>query len=151
MWFYMIRTILINCGSTCHRFCRRSWFISLNIVDNWSPRLWKNGFQHFCQKSNLYHGFGRNRLGQDDRNDRGIISGFRRKCNFDMCFTGQSPHFPENLDFHVLCLNCLFFAGGHMCEAFIFQNIEYTPFFSKQIYPICFHGFHGFPEISIFS
>jgi hypothetical protein len=27
--------------------------------------------------------------------------------------------FPENLDFHFLCLNNLFLFGGQICEAFI--------------------------------
>ena len=66
----MIRTILINCGSTCHRICRRSWF-KLSNCPKTEPRTFcKNGFQHFRQKSNLYLGFGRNCLGQNYRNDR---------------------------------------------------------------------------------
>ena len=44
----------------------------------------KRGFQHFCQKLNFYRGFTGNRLGQNDRNDRGIISGFHKNSDFDM-------------------------------------------------------------------
>ena len=64
-----------------------------------------------------------NRLGQNDRNDRGIISGFHQKSEFDPCFTNQSPCFPENPDFRFLCLNNIFLFGGQICEAFIF--LEY--------------------------
>ena len=64
-----------------------------------------------------------NSLGQNDRNDRGIILGFHQKSDFDACFAGQSPCFHENLDFHSLCLNNLFLSGGQICEAFIF--LEY--------------------------
>ena len=84
----------------------------------------KSGFQHFCQQLVFYHGFGRNRLGQNDRNDRGIILGFHQKSDFDSCFAGQSPCFPENLNFHFLCLNNLCLFGGQICEAFI--CLEYT-------------------------
>ena len=88
-----------------------------------SARLLKNHFQHFRQKLNFYRGFQLNRLGQNDRNDRGIISGFRQKSDFATCFAGQSPCFPENLDFHFLSLNNWFLFGGQICEAFIF--LEY--------------------------
>ena len=57
-----------------------------------------------------------NRLGQNDRNDRGIISGFHQKSDFDSCFTCQSPCFLENPDFHVLCLTNVFFLRGQICE-----------------------------------
>ena len=60
-----------------------------------------------------------NRLGQNDRNDRGIISDFYKKYEFDRRFAGQSQCFLENHDFHFLCLNNLFLFGGHICEAFI--------------------------------
>ena len=33
--------------------------------------------------------------------DRGIISGFRRKVGFDLCFTGRRPLFEENWDFQM--------------------------------------------------
>ena len=39
------------------------------------------------------------RLGQNVRNDRGIIPRFHKECDFDMCFTSQSPDFPTNLNF----------------------------------------------------
>ena len=32
----------------------------------------------------LYHGFGEKCLGQNDRNDRGIILGFHRNCHFEL-------------------------------------------------------------------
>ena len=51
----------------------------------------KNGLQHFCQKLNFDYGFMGNHLGQNDRNDRGIISGFHQNSDFDLCFAGQSP------------------------------------------------------------
>ena len=38
----------------------------------WVPDVWKNGFRHFRQNSNCCYEFGRNRLGQNDRIDRGI-------------------------------------------------------------------------------
>ena len=72
---------------------------------NESQTFGKNRFQHFRQKLNFYLGFTGNRLGQNDRNDRGIISGFHQNSDFDPYFAGQSPCFPENLDFHFLCLN----------------------------------------------
>ena len=56
-----------------------------------SQTFWKYGFQHFCQKTTCYHEFRGNRLGQNDRNDRGIISGFHGNSDFDMRFTGRSP------------------------------------------------------------
>ena len=70
----------------------------------------------------------KDRLGQNVRNDRRIISGFHQKNDFDPYFAGQSPCFPENLEFYFLCLNNLFLCGGHICEAFI--SLEY------RIYPI---------------
>ena len=77
----------------------------------------------FVKKLYFYNGFERNRLGQNVRNDRGIILGFQQKSDFDPCFAGQSPCVPENLDFHFLCLNHLFLFGGQICKAFIF--LEY--------------------------
>ena len=64
-----------------------------------------------------------NRLGQNDQNDRGIISSFHKNNDFDPCFAGQSPGFPENPDFHFLCLNNLFLFEGQICEAFICLEI----------------------------
>ena len=63
------------------------------------------------------------RLGQNDRNERRIISRFHQNSDFDLCFAGQSPCFLENLDFLVLCLDNLFLFGGQICEQFIF--LEY--------------------------
>ena len=65
----------------------------------------KHGFQLFRQKLHFYHGFMGNCLGQNDRNDHGIILGFHQKSDFDLCFAGQSPCFPENTNLHFLCLN----------------------------------------------
>ena len=42
-------------------------------------------------KTSHYHGFGTNCLGRNVCIDRGIISGFHKKCNFYMCVAGQSP------------------------------------------------------------
>ena len=36
---------------------------------------------------------------------------FIKSHDSDLCFAGQSPCFPENLDFHFLCLNNLFLFG----------------------------------------
>jgi hypothetical protein len=97
---------------------------SSNIDPKLSPRLLNtNPFQHFCQKLHFYQGFQSNRLGQNDCNDCGIISGFRQNNDFDPCFAGQRLCFPENLDFHFLGLNNQFLFGGQICEAFIF--LEY--------------------------
>ena len=90
----------------------------------------KSGNQHFCPKPNIYYGFKGNCLGQNVHNDRGIISGFREKCHFDLWFAGQSPCFPENLNFCFFCLNNSFPCGEHIREAFIFLD------------PIHSHGFH---------
>ena len=60
------------------------------------------------------------RLGQNVRNDRGIISRFHQNHDFGMCFTGQSQYFPENSDFHFLFLNNLFLFEGQIREALIF-------------------------------
>jgi hypothetical protein len=68
---------------------------------------------------NFYRGFGGNHLGQNVRNDCGIISGFHKNSDFDQCFAGQSPCFPEALDSHVLCLKNQFLFGGQICEALI--------------------------------
>jgi hypothetical protein len=84
-----------------------------------SQTFWKIHFQHFCQKLNFYRGFTGNRLGQNDRNDRGIISDFYEKCDFDRRFAGQSHFFPERPDFHFLCLNKWLLLGRQICEAFI--------------------------------
>ena len=74
----------------------------------------KNVNQHVCQKSNFYYGFKGSRLGQNVRNDRGIISHFHKKHDFDTRFTNQSLCFAENHDFHVLILNGLFFFRGYI-------------------------------------
>jgi hypothetical protein len=75
----------------------------------------KNGFQHFRQKSSLHYGCRRNRLGarlgQHVRIDHGIITGFHESHDFDKRFTGQTPCFPENLDFYFLRVNNLFIFG----------------------------------------
>ena len=42
-----------------------------------------------------------------------------KKCDFDKRFAGQSQCFPENHDFHFLCLNNLFLFEGQICETFI--------------------------------
>ena len=51
--------------------------------------------QHFCQKLNFRYGFIGNRVGQNVRNDRGIIPGVHKIHDFDICFTNQSPDFQE--------------------------------------------------------
>ena len=84
---------------------------------SWAPFFWKIHFQHICQELNFCRGFMGNRLGQNDRIDRGIISFFHKKCDFDPCFAGQSPCFPENLNSYFLCLNNWFLFGGQICEA----------------------------------
>ena len=71
----------------------------------------KNGFQHYRPTLNFYWGFVRNRLGQNDRNDCGIISGVHPKCDFDKSFTSQSHYFPESPDCYFLCLINLFIFG----------------------------------------
>ena len=81
-----------------------------------------------------------NRLGQNVRNDRGIILGFHQKSDFDPCFAGQSPCFPEYLDFHFLCFNNLFLFGGEICEAFMFLEYRITPSsFVRTNIPVDFH------------
>ena len=67
-----------------------------------SPFYRKIENQHFCQTLNFFYGFMGNRVGQNARIDRGIISDFREKCDFDSCFAGQSPCVHENPDFHFL-------------------------------------------------
>ena len=47
-------------------------------------------------------------------------SGFQ---HFDRHFTNQSPCFPENPDFHFLCLDSIFLFGGQISEASMF--LEY--------------------------
>ena len=109
----------------CDSAVRRPRFLSKTIFFNFSnPSFgWKVTSRHFCQKLNFYRGFKRNRLGQNVRNDRGIVSDFYKKCDFDMRVAGQSPCFPENLDSHFLCLTSWFLFGGQTCEALIF--LEY--------------------------
>ena len=121
MDFRIPGTILIWPGSIFHRNCRRNYVRILS--QNWGPDFWKYGFQHFCQTLNFHYGFMGNQLGQNDRNDRGIISGVHKQTNFDMCFERQSPCFPKTLDFCFLCSSYLFLFGGQIWEAFIF--LEY--------------------------
>ena len=64
-----------------------------------------------------------NRLGQNVRNDHGIISGVHGNRDFDMCVASQILDFPKNLDFHLLRLKPICFFGRQICEAFIF--LEY--------------------------
>jgi len=84
------------------------------------PCLPEMEIYHFCRELNFYNGFRGNRLGQNVRSDHGIISVFYKKHDFDKRFTSQSQCFPENHDFHSLCLNKLVFFGGQICEASIF-------------------------------
>jgi hypothetical protein len=56
-------------------------------------------FQHFRKQLDLYSGFTGKSLGQNVLNDRGMISGFRKTRDFDMCFTCESQCFPENINF----------------------------------------------------
>jgi hypothetical protein len=62
-------------------------------------------------------------FGENDRNDRGIISGFHQKNDFDPCFAGQCQYHTEKRDFHFLCSNNLFLFGAQSSEAFMF--LEY--------------------------
>ena len=39
----------------------------------------KHALQHFCQTLNFYSGFAGNRLGQNVRNDRGILSDLHKR------------------------------------------------------------------------
>ena len=123
------------------------------IVENILPEmgpilLGKLAFNTFIKNQNFYRGFMGNRLGQNDRNDRGIISGVRQKIDFDPCFTNQSQCFPEHHDFHFLCLNNIFLFGGQVCEAF-FLNIEYNPssFLRTNICSRIFIELHGFSKM----
>ena len=50
----------------------------------------------------------RNRLGQNVRNDRGIISCFHINSDFDMCFASQTHVFPEQPTLQFLFINNLF-------------------------------------------
>ena len=61
--------------------------------DYWGPT--KNVFQHFYQKHTFYYGFVGNQLGQNNRNDRRIISRFHQNSDFDLCFTSESPDFTK--------------------------------------------------------
>ena len=54
-----------------------------HILPGMGPILLKIHFQHFCQKLNFYQGFMWNRLGQNVRNDRGIISCFHKISDFE--------------------------------------------------------------------
>ena len=51
------------------------------------------------------------------------VGSFHQQSDFGMRVAGQSLCFPENHDFHVLCLNDLFLFGGQICGAFKF--LEY--------------------------
>ena len=62
---------------------------------NESQTFGKTDFYISVKSLNLYYGFMENRLGQNVRNDRGIISGFHQKSDFDSCFAGQSQYFPK--------------------------------------------------------
>ena len=76
-------------------------------------------FIFICKNLHFHNGVGRNRLGQNVRIDRGVISGFHHKSDFDPCFAGQRPCLTENLDVHSLCSKNVFLFGGQICEAFI--------------------------------
>ena len=99
---------------------RPRFFIRIHVFNFSNPSFcWKVKNRQFYQKLIFYYGFMGNRLGQNVRIDRGIISGFHKNHDFDTRFACQSPCFPENLDFHFLCLNNLFLFEGQICEAFI--------------------------------
>ena len=55
------------------------------------PDVRKIENQDVCQQINFHYGFRGNSLGQSVLNDRGIISCFHKKCDFDMHFTCQHP------------------------------------------------------------
>ena len=77
----------------------------------------------FVKHLTFIMGFAGNCLGQNVRNDRGIISGFHTKCHFDMCSACQSPSVLENINFLFLCSKNIFLFGGQACEALVF--LEY--------------------------
>ena len=83
LWFCVLKIeadILVRrdgCGSAVRRprFLSKTHFFQFS-----NPSFgWKVTSRHFCQKLNFYRGFMGNRLGQNDRNDRGIISDFYEK------------------------------------------------------------------------
>ena len=79
---------------------RRPRFRRKNIFPHFPnlPFYRKIENQHFCQTLNFCYGCMGNRVGQNVRNDRGIISGVHRKSHSDMHFTCQSECFPENIN-----------------------------------------------------
>ena len=53
----------------------------------------------------------RNRLGQNVRNDRGIISFFHINSDFDMYFASRAHIFPRKITLQFLFINNLFLLG----------------------------------------
>ena len=87
------------------------------------PVLLENPKSTLSAKTNLCYGFTGNRLGQNVRIDREIISGVHQKSDFDRRFACRSLYFSEHINFHFLCLNNLFLSGGQRYDV---QNIEYN-------------------------
>jgi hypothetical protein len=97
----MIRIILIDCGSKCHRICRRSCVKFTTIVAKQGSRLLTNAFQHFCQQT-ICNGVRETVVGQNVIMTMGTLHIFR-KIAFDMQFTCESQYLAKIINFHFLC------------------------------------------------
>lgn len=130
---------------------RRTWYRSPEAEISWSSLFFFNiseficlpekRFQHFCQALTFYHG---NHLGQNVRNERRIISYFYIKCQCTLQVKVLS--FLKILIF----ILSVYTIDSSLEWSLYFPRIrKVTPFlFSKQIYPIRFHGFHTFHRFS---
>ena len=116
-------TLIINSGSKFHRICRGNCIKLSNIVWKTSTRLLKNiDFNTFVKKLNFYRDSSGNCLGQNVRNDRGIISRFHQNSDFDMRLQVKL-HFLKKLTMQILFINDLFLCSRQICEDPIF--VEY--------------------------
>ena len=121
-----------------------------NLFSNFRNSLFcrKVENKHFHPKLSFYYGFVGNRLEQNDRNDRGIISGFHQKSDFDPCVAGRRPCFSENIHFHVLCFyQSVSLWRTDMRGVYILRIYNITQpifFFQNKYFPYMFMDFMHF-------
>ena len=82
-------------------------------------------FDQFYQKLNFYNGFRGNHLGQNVRNDCGIISCFHINIDFDMCFARQIHVFPKNHFAVSLYKQFILLKETYMRSFFFLENVKY--------------------------
>ena len=114
------------------------WYFVANSIVSCLPNSCvcrKSGFQHFCQKLIFYDEFMGNRLGQNVRNDRGIISGFHKSDTLT-CVLHVKVQVFSKVSISMLSVQRIdFFLEDRHVRRLFSLNVEYNPcsFFKTNV------------------